>query len=109
MAFAPTKPWKLPFITTWGGSPNRNLPTNSAEEARKARDRNPVNRRRQTVSRTYRRTGQEHRQCARLSCLDAVYQGGGQPAAHCPDDAGGERSGRAARFARPVGAGQQGT
>src|ERR1019366_1108075 len=32
-AFAPTKPWKLPFITTWGGSPNRNLPTNSAEEA----------------------------------------------------------------------------
>src|ERR1035441_3111893 len=33
MAFAPTKPWKLPFITTWGGSPNRNLPTNSAEEA----------------------------------------------------------------------------
>src|ERR1017187_8969022 len=34
MAFAPTKPWKLPFITTWGGSPNRNLPTNSAEEAK---------------------------------------------------------------------------
>src|ERR1035441_5096127 len=34
-AFAPTKPWKLPFITTWGGSPNRNLPTNSAEEASK--------------------------------------------------------------------------
>src|ERR1019366_782736 len=33
MAFAPTKPWKLPFITTWGDSPNRNLPTNSAEEA----------------------------------------------------------------------------
>ena len=23
----------MPFITTWGGSPNRNLPTNSAEEA----------------------------------------------------------------------------
>src|ERR1035441_7737803 len=32
-AFAPTKPWKLPFITTWGGSPNRNRPANSAEEA----------------------------------------------------------------------------
>src|ERR1019366_7310757 len=38
MAFAPTKPWKLPFITTWGGSPNRNLPTNSAEEAEKQLD-----------------------------------------------------------------------
>jgi hypothetical protein len=43
-----------------------------------------------------------------LSCLDAVHQGGGRPAAHCPDDAGGERSGRTARFARPVGVGQQG-
>ena len=32
-ASAPTKPWKLPFITTWDGSQNRNLPTDSAEEA----------------------------------------------------------------------------
>src|ERR1039457_660777 len=32
-AFAPTKPWKLPFITTWDGYRNRNLPTDSAEEA----------------------------------------------------------------------------
>src|ERR1039457_6643972 len=38
-AFAPTKPWKLPFFTTWGGSPNRNLPTNSAEEAKNGVDR----------------------------------------------------------------------
>src|ERR1035437_3578945 len=42
MAFAPTKPWKLPFITTWGGSPNRNLPTNSAEEAQRDRKRSIV-------------------------------------------------------------------
>lgn len=33
-AFAPTKPWKLPWITTWDDSQNRNQSTNSAEEAR---------------------------------------------------------------------------
>ena len=32
-AFAPTKPWKSPFITTWADSRSQNHPTNSAEEA----------------------------------------------------------------------------
>src|ERR1017187_10077059 len=33
MAFAPSTPWKLPCITTWGDSQSQNHPTNSAEEA----------------------------------------------------------------------------
>src|ERR1035438_6268267 len=32
-AFVPSRPWKLPFITTWDDSRNQNRPTNSAEEA----------------------------------------------------------------------------
>src|ERR1035441_3728426 len=34
MAFAPSTPWKLPCITTWGDSQSQNHPTNSAEEAK---------------------------------------------------------------------------
>src|SRR5271165_5083702 len=33
MAFAPTKRWKSPSITTWEDSRNQNQPTDSAEEA----------------------------------------------------------------------------
>src|SRR5438309_9989078 len=35
MAFAPTKRWKMPYITTSGGFPSRKSPTDFAEEAEK--------------------------------------------------------------------------
>src|ERR1039457_66789 len=41
-AFVPSRPWKLPFITTWDDSRNQNHPTDSAEEAEKhAREDSP--------------------------------------------------------------------
>ena len=48
------------------------------------------------------RRRQPRRRRARLSCPDAAHQGSGWPRAHRGHDAGGKRSGRAARFPRPL-------
>src|SRR5437588_11140100 len=38
MAVAPTKRWKMPYITTSGGFPSRKSPTDFAEEAKLGAD-----------------------------------------------------------------------